>query len=92
MIVEFWFLLVLAQVPFDVTDFILLFTVMRLAFLLPLPGGIGSVEAALFWAFQILGLQLSMAAGVVVLMRVRDLSLLLSGVLVLPALSSRSTG
>jgi len=65
---------------------------MRLAFLLPLPGGIGSVEAALFWAFQMLGLQLSMAAGVVVLMRVRDLSLLLSGVLVLPALSSRSTG
>ena len=92
MIVEFWFLLILAQVPFDLTDFILLFTVMRLAFLLPLPGGIGSVEAALFWAFQILGLQLSMAAGVVVLMRVRDLSLLLSGVLVLPALSSRSTG
>ena len=90
MIVEFWFLLVLAQVPFDVTDFILLFTVMRLAFLLPLPGGIGSVEAGLFWSFQALGLPLSMAASVVVLMRVRDLSLLLSGALVLPAVNSRS--
>ena len=90
MIVEFWFLLGLAQVPFDVTDFILLFTVMRLAFLLPLPGGIGSVEAGLFWSFQTLGLPLSMAASVVVLMRVRDLSLLLSGALVLPTVNSRS--
>ena len=90
MIVEFWFLLGLAQVPFDVTDFILLFTVMRLAFLLPLPGGIGSVEAGLFWSFQALGLPLSMAASVVVLMRVRDLSLLLSGALVLPTVNSRS--
>ena len=90
MIVEFWFLLGLAQVPFDVTDFILLFTVMRLAFLLPLPGGIGSVEAGLFWSFQTLGLPLSMATSVVVLMRVRDLSLLLSGALVLPAVNSKS--
>lgn len=90
MIVEFWFLLGLAQVPFDGTDFILLFTVMRLAFLLPLPGGIGSVEAGLFWSFQALGLPLSMAASVVVLMRVRDLSLLLSGALVLPTVNSRS--
>ena len=83
MIVEFWFLLGLAQVPFDGTDFILLFTVMRLAFLL-LPGGIGSVEAGLFWSFQALGLPLSMAANVV-LMRVRDLSLLLSGAVALPS-------
>lgn len=90
MIVEFWFLLGLAQVPFDGTDFILLFTVMRLAFLLPLPGGIGSVEAGLFWSFQALGIPLSMAASVVVLMRVRDLSLLLSGAFVLPTLNSRS--
>ena len=90
MIVEFWFLLGLAQVPFDGTDFILLFTVMRLAFLLPLPGGIGSVEAGLFWSFQALGLPLSMAASVVVLMRVRDLSLLLSGAVALPALNTRS--
>lgn len=90
MIVEFWFLLGLAQVPFDVTDFILLFTVMRLAFLLPLPGGIGSLEAGLFWSFQALGLPLSMAASTVVLMRARDLSLLLSGAFVLPTLNSRS--
>ena len=90
MIAEFWFLLGLAQVPFDVTDFILLFTVMRLAFLLPLPGGIGSVEAGLLWSFQALGLPLSMAASLVVLMRVRDLSLLLSGAIVLPILNSTS--
>ncbi len=90
MIVEFWFLLRLAQVPLDVADFILLFTAVRLAFLLPFPGGIGSVEAALFWAFQELALPLSMMANVVILMRARDLVLLLSGVLALPALHSKS--
>lgn len=89
LIVEFWFLLRLAQVPLDVADFILLFALMRLAFLLPMPGGIGSVEAAFFWAFQALGLSLSMVASVVVLMRIRDLSLLLSGALVLPTLSPK---
>ncbi len=88
MIGEFGFLLYLADIPIELTSFILLFTVVRLAFLLPLPGGIGSVEAALFWAFQSMELPLAMAASLIVLMRLRDLLILLSGALVLPSLNS----
>ena len=88
MLGEFWFLLYLVEAPRDLASFVFLFTVVRLAFLLPLPGGIGSLEAALFWAFQYLGLSLEMAAGLIVLMRLRDVLVLLSGALVLPVLNS----
>ena len=63
-------------------------TVVRLAFLLPLPGGIGSLEAALFWAYQSMEISLAIAAGLIVLMRLRDVLVLLSGAMVLPALNS----
>jgi len=62
--------------------------VVRLAFLLPLPGGIGSLEAALFWAYQSMEISLAIAAGLIVLMRLRDVLVLLSGAMVLPALNS----
>jgi uncharacterized protein (TIRG00374 family) len=88
MIAEFWLLLYFVDVPVDLTSFVFLFTVVRLAFLLPLPGGIGSVEAALFWAFQALALPLSAAAGLIVLMRLRDVVILLAGAAALPGLLS----
>jgi uncharacterized membrane protein YbhN (UPF0104 family) len=69
-------------------SFVFLFTVVRLAFLLPLPGGIGSLEAALFWAYQSMEISLAIAAGLIVLMRLRDVLVLLSGAMVLPALNS----
>ena len=90
MIVEFWLLLTFIDVPLHSTTFIFLFTVVRLAFLLPLPGGLGSVEAGLFWAFQVLALPLAAAAGLILMMRLRDLVILLTGALVLPSLQSAS--
>ena len=89
MLAEFWFLLYLADSPRDLASFVFLFTVVRLAFLLPLPGGIGSLEAALFWAYQSMEISLAIAAGLIVLMRLRDVLVLLSGAMVLPALNSR---
>ena len=90
MITEFWLLLGFAGIDLGgtqgLTTFVFLFTVVRLAFLLPLPGGIGSVEAALFWAFQTLALPLSAAAGLIVLMRLRDAVVLLAGAAFLPGL------
>ena len=88
MIAEFWLLLRFAGVPVDMATFVFLFTVVRLAFLLPLPGGVGSVEAGLFWAFQALALPLPAAAGLIVLMRLRDVVILLAGAAVLPGLQS----
>ena len=86
MIAEFWLLLSFVDVPLDLATFIFLFTVVRLAFLLPLPGGVGSVEAGLFWAFQALALPLSAAAGLILLMRLRDVVLLAAGAMTLPGL------
>ncbi len=92
MIAEFWLLLTFVDVPLDLATFVFLFTVVRLAFLLPLPGGIGSVEAGLFWAFQVLDLPLPAAAGLIVLMRLRDVIILLAGAAALPGLQSPSPG
>jgi uncharacterized protein (TIRG00374 family) len=60
-------------------DVVLLVVAMRVALLLPAPGGIGPVEAALLWAFQLLDLPLTAAASLIVLMRLRDLCILLLG-------------
>lgn len=92
MIAEFWLLLTFVDAPLDLATFVCLFAVVRLAFLLPLPGGIGSVEAGLFWAFQTLDLPLPAAAGLIVLMRLRDVIILLAGAAVLPGLQSPSPG
>ena len=86
MVLEFWLLLEFISVPIDVATFIFLFVIVRLAFLLPFPGGIGTVEAALFWAFQSLTLPLSAAAALITLMRLRDLVILVTGAVVLPGL------
>lgn len=86
MILEFWLLLQFVSVPIDVTTFIFLFVIVRLAFLLPFPGGIGTVEAALFWAFQSQALPLSSAAALITLMRLRDAAILVTGAVMLPGL------
>lgn len=52
---------------------------MRLAMLLPVPGGIGTIEASLLWSFQYLGLSVDAAAGLIALIRLRDALLLLIG-------------
>lgn len=88
MIAEFWLLLRYVEVDVDLTTFLLLFTALRLAFLLPLPGGIGSVEAGMFWAFSAMALPLPAAAGLIALMRLRDVVVLLAGALMLPGLST----
>ena len=86
MVLEFWLLLEFISVPIDVATFIFLFVIVRLAFLLPFPGGIGTVEAALFWAFQSLALPLSAATALIALMRLRDVVILVTGAVVLPGL------
>lgn len=86
MLIEFWLLLEFVEVPVAIPGFVFLFVVMRLAFLMPLPGGIGSLEVALFWAFQTLALPLSAASALIVLMRLRDVLILLMGAAFVPGL------
>ncbi|MDD9894253.1 MAG: lysylphosphatidylglycerol synthase transmembrane domain-containing protein [Gammaproteobacteria bacterium] len=91
MLAEFWVLLSIIDIPLSVTTYILLFTLMRLAFLLPLPGGIGTVEAALFSGFQILSLPLPAATSLIALIRLRDIIILLFGASLLPGLHNNKT-
>lgn len=58
---------------------VLIMVALRLALLLPIPGGLGTVEGAVIWSFELLGLPLAAAAGLIALMRLRDVAILLLG-------------
>lgn len=93
MLAELWLLLNFIEIPLSSTNFLLLFVLVRLAFLLPLPGGLGTIEAAIFWGFQYLSFPLSAATSLIVLMRLRDVTILLTSVTLLPGLhSSKNLG
>jgi uncharacterized protein (TIRG00374 family) len=76
MIVEFWltFALLGAQLTFSET--MLLLAIVRVAFLLPAPGALGALEAGLFIGVQqILGLSPELSIATALLIRLRDIFL-----------------
>lgn len=79
LITEMLVVLWMAEVHISLVGFLLLFIAMRLALLLPLPGGIGTMEAAIFWCFQYLGIPAESALVVIALLRLRDVLVLLIG-------------
>lgn len=79
MLAEFALLLRFLGLSPSLSDIVLLVVAMRAALLLPAPGGIGPVEAALLWAFQLLDLPLTAAASLITMMRLRDVVILLFG-------------
>lgn len=87
---ELWLLLVFAHISVDLQGFTLIAVAIRLAMLLPLPGGIGTIEAALLWSIPMLGYEASDALVLIALMRLRDTVILLAGAASLAALRSRS--
>lgn len=76
---ELWLLLHFVSVNAGMQDFLFIFIALRLALLMPIPGGIGTVEAAVLWSFTVLELSVQSAAGLIALMRLRDLVILLVG-------------
>ncbi|AMK74980.1 MULTISPECIES: lysylphosphatidylglycerol synthase transmembrane domain-containing protein [Methylomonas] len=79
LLLELWLLLGVFDFDLDLPAFLVVLVAMRLSFLLPLPGGVGSLEAALFWAFQYLNLPAEAAIGLIALMRLRDAIMLIGG-------------
>ncbi len=77
--IELQLILWMSDANTNLTGFLLIFVAMRLAMLLPLPGGIGTIEAAIFWAFSYLNLSMESALTVIALMRSRDAVVLLFG-------------
>lgn len=71
----------LTDIHLDLAGFLLFFVAMRLALLLPLPGGIGTMEAAIFWTFHYLNMPEASALVVIALMRLRDLFTLIAGLI-----------
>jgi len=85
-IVEMWLVLGFFDITLPASGLVLILVAMRLALLLPLPGGIGTLEASVFWSFQALGLPASAALGLIAIMRLRDVLVLIAGVLCVRAL------
>ncbi len=86
---ELWLLLSFFDLPLTLSTFLLILIAMRLAFLLPLPGGLGTLEAALFWAFHSLNLAETAVLGLIALMRLRDALTLFAGLICLRGMHAR---
>lgn len=87
---ELALILAFMDVQLDLSGFILIIVAMRLALLLPVPGGIGTLEASVIWSFQTLNLSASAAMGLIALMRLRDAIVLVAGLACLRGLQHKS--
>jgi len=87
---ELYLVLSFFNISLSSSDFILLLVAMRLAFLLPLPGGIGTLEAAVLWVFSSLLLPETAAASLLALIRLRDLIVLAFGFMCLRLLHTKA--
>jgi hypothetical protein len=80
---EMWLVLGFFDIRLQFNELVLILVAMRLALLLPLPGGIGTLEASIFWSFQILQLAPAAALAVIAIMRLRDALVLVAGMICL---------
>lgn len=72
LVMEYWLLLRFLELRLDLVETVAVLTTARLAFLTPLPGGLGALEAGQAFAFQRLGFTLSEGLTVGLLIRTRD--------------------
>lgn len=82
---ELWLILQFVGIKTDLHNFLIILVAMRMALLLPMPGGVGTLEAAVLWSFHTLNLPASAALGLIALMRTRDVIVLLIGLACLRA-------
>ena len=79
LLIEFVFMLTFLGAQLSLLEGMLVLTAVRIAYLLPLPGGIGSVEAAMIVMLNMLGENPAIALSASVLIRGRDVSLSVLG-------------
>lgn len=75
MVLEFWWMADFLGVRMSVVQTIATLAVVRLAFLTPLPGGLGALEVSLAWLGESMGWGAAMGISLGVLIRTRDLLL-----------------
>ncbi|MEJ2264200.1 MAG: lysylphosphatidylglycerol synthase transmembrane domain-containing protein [Anaerolineales bacterium] len=73
--IEFWLVLKFLGTQFSLIQIILIMLAARLAFLTPLPGGLGALEAGQVMAMSALGASPSLGISLSLLMRARDITL-----------------
>ena len=76
---ELYLVLHFVGIQANLHSFLIILVAMRMALLLPMPGGVGALEASVLWSFHTLNLPASAALGVIALMRLRDGIILLFG-------------
>ena len=77
--VEFWLMAALLGHPLSFSQLLTVVIAARLAFLTPLPAGLGVLESALPWATAALGLGSVLGLSLCLLIRVRDILFSLAG-------------
>lgn len=81
-LVEFRWVMAMLGASLDWEKAISLLAIVRIAFLLPMPGGLGALEAALLMAGPAVGVTPTAAAAAALLIRARDVSLGLIGLMI----------
>ncbi len=85
---ELYLILHFVGIDAELHSFLIILVAMRMALLLPMPGGVGTIEASVLWSFHTLNLPASAALGLIALMRVRDAIVLIIGLACLRASNS----
>ncbi|MCB0036403.1 MAG: flippase-like domain-containing protein, partial [Anaerolineales bacterium] len=79
MAAEYWLMAYFIGLRMTPWQAVTLLTAVRLAFLMPFPGAVGTLEAAQVWALEAMGLPAALGISLSLLIRGRDLSLALIG-------------
>ena len=79
MITEFYLMVSFLGVSLTLVQLMALLTAARVAYLLPLPGGLGTLEASQVWALSLMGFNPAAGLGLSLLIRLRDVALGLLG-------------
>jgi glycosyltransferase 2 family protein len=77
---EYWLVTQILHMNLSFVEVIALLVAARLAFLLPMPGGLGTLEASQVFTLLLLGQDPSVGIGLSLLIRTRDLTLIIAGI------------
>lgn len=91
LLAELYLILHFVGIQAGLHSFLIILVAMRMALLLPMPGGVGTLEASVLWSFHTLNLPASAALGVIALMRLRDAIILVIGLVCLRASNTTRT-
>jgi uncharacterized protein (TIRG00374 family) len=86
MVFEYWLMTSFLGLKLSLVQVISAMTAARLAFLTPLPGGLGALEASQIMALQAMGMDPAYGVSISLLIRLRDISFGLLGLLVVASL------